>query len=183
MKSPLHKLCFLLLTGVGLSSCAPVSRESCINDSGYDIGYSAAMDNADRATRLRAVNKICGKQGREVGLAEFNAGFEAGTAAFCVPDNGFRWGKMGRSYNGVCASEDFGAAYEDGLRIHKIEQRRKAITDRLDQIRFRLSGITKMLDEDKTLTPERRRALVREEDQLLLERRDLLAEQSSLPLR
>jgi Protein of unknown function (DUF2799) len=174
---------FLILTiaFAGVVGCAPISRESCINDSAYDIGYAAAMDNADRVNRLQSVSKICGKEGREVDVAGYSEGFDAGTDAFCVVDNGYRWGLRGRGYNGVCQDPAFGAAYDDGLRIYKIQQRGKAIRDRLETIRSRVANIQRLLDEDKTLTEERRRKLSREWDGLLLERRDLLAEQQSLP--
>lgn len=174
--------CLILTIAFGtLASCAPISRESCINDSAYDIGYAAAMDNADRMNRLQSVSKICGKEGREVDVAGYTEGFDAGTSAFCVADNGYRWGLRGRGYNGICADPAFGAAYDDGLRIYKIQQRGKAIRERLEMIRSRVANIQRILDEDKTLTEERRRKLSREWDGLLLERRDLLAEQQSLP--
>jgi Protein of unknown function (DUF2799) len=164
-----------------LHACAPISREGCINDSAYDIGHAAAMDNADQTKRLRDVSKICGKQGREIDTTEYAAGFEAGTRTFCMPDNGYGWGLKGRSYNGVCANAEFSAAYEEGHRIYRVEQRRIAIRNRLEEIRNRLASIARTLDEDTTLSEERQRALRRQEDELLLERRDLLAEQQSLP--
>ena len=170
---------FLAFILASVSGCAPISRESCINDSSYDIGYAAAMDNAERAERLRDANKICGKQGREVEASGYDQGFEAGTRTFCAVDNGYRWGLRGRGYNGVCADPSFGAAYDDGLRVYKVEQRRKAISERLETIRSRLTNIAKLFDEDKALTEERKRALLREQDQLFLERRDLLAERRS----
>jgi Protein of unknown function (DUF2799) len=169
-----------LLCGCVLAGCAPISRDSCINDSAYDIGYAAAMDNADREDRLRDVSKICAKQGRKIDMAEYAEGFEAGIKIFCAPDNGYRWGLRGRSYNGICRDPAFGAFYEDGRRVFKIEQRRVAIRDRLSGIRDRLSGIAKQFDEDKSLSEEHKRQLRREEDKLLLERQDLLAEQRGL---
>ena len=175
------KFLILAIAFGAVAGCAPISRESCINDSAYDIGYAAAMDNADRVNRLQSVSKICGKEGREVDEAEYTEGFDAGTSAFCVVDNGYRWGLRGRGYNGVCADPAFGAAYDDGLRIYKVQQRGKAIRERLETIRSRVTNIQRVLDEDQTLTEERRRKLMREWDGLLLERRDLLAEQQSLP--
>ena len=175
------KFLILAISCGALVGCAPISRESCINDSAYDIGYAAAMDNADRIDRLQSVSKICGKEGREVDIAEFTEGFDAGTNAFCVADNGYRWGLRGRGYNGACADPAFGAAYDDGLRIYKVQQRRTAIRDKLESIRSRIDSIQRTLDEDETLTEQRKRELMREWDGLLLKRSDLLAEQRSLP--
>ncbi len=179
----------LTLAAFALHGCAPISRESCINDSSYDIGHAAAMDNADQKDRQLKVSKICGKQGREIDEAEYSVGFAAGTKAFCEPDNGYRWGIAGRKYNGICASAAFSAAYDEGFGVYLVEKRRAEldkrradIRDRLTGIRDRLASISRTLDEKETLTEERRRQLLREEDRLLLERSDLLAEQRSLPL-
>lgn len=174
-----HAVCSIMFAVV-LNSCAPISRESCRNDSAFDIGYKAAMNNADQNDRGLNITKTCRKQGREIDLSEYSAGFESGTKIFCLPDNGYRWGRTGRGYNGICANPEFSAAYEDGLSIYRTEQRRTAIRDRLVGIRWRLSTIAKLFDEDKTLTEERKRELRREEERLLLERSDLLAEQRGL---
>jgi Protein of unknown function (DUF2799) len=131
-----------------------------------------------RPTMLIAM--IVCKQGREIEIDGYSTGFDAGTRAFCTADNGYSWGLKGRTYNGICADPSFSAAYEDGQRIFRVEQRRTAIRDRLEDIRTRLTNISGLLDEDKTLSEERRRALVRQHDELLRERRDLLAEQQSL---
>lgn len=172
----------LILTFVAaLYGCATISEESCAYDSAYDIGYAAAMDNVERADHLSVVSKICGKQGRDIDIAEYSDGFAAGTSDFCQPEFGYRWGIKGRSYNGICANPAFGAAYEDGRRIYKVEKRRSAIRERLEEIRSKLANISKLLDEDDTLTDERKRELLRKEDSLRLERRDLIAEQASLP--
>jgi hypothetical protein len=170
------------IAGCSLFGCAPISRQSCINDSAYDISYVAAMDNSERVGNLRDVSKTCGKRGRAIDVNGYLIGFEAGTEAFCGVGNGYRWGLKGRSYNGVCADPAFSAAYGDGRRIYKVEKRRAAIRDRLVDILFRLANIRKLLDEDEMITEERRRELRRKEDSLLLEQRDLLAEQTSLPL-
>ncbi len=173
---------FAILTFISVSAygCAPISRESCINDSSYDIGFAAAMDNAERTDRLRQVSKICGKEGRAVEADGYDQGFDAGTRTFCAVDNGYRWGIRGRSYNGVCADPAFGAAYDDGFSVYKLEQRRNAISERLEEIRSRLATIAKLFDEEKTMTEERRRELLRKQDELFLERSDLLAERRGL---
>jgi Protein of unknown function (DUF2799) len=117
------------MTGFGfLASCAPISRESCINDSAYDIGFAAAMDNAEPGSRYQRISKICAKQSRAVDVAEYDRGFTAGTERFCSnPDNGYRWGRQGRSYNGVCVNAEFNVAHENGLRLQKTEKRQAEI--------------------------------------------------------
>ncbi len=164
-----------------LASCATISKDSCMQDSWYDIGFKGASENRDRADHVSDVTKICGKLGVNPDLALYEKGFMEGTQRFCEPDNGYQWGLKGRSYNGICASSRFSTAYDDGNRIYKIEQRRIAITSRLSSIRDRLATITKKLDEEP-LTEEQKRKLNREFDKLLLERSDLLAEQRSLPI-
>jgi hypothetical protein len=179
----MKKLAVLILSVplfFALASCATISKESCLQDSWYDIGFNGAADNKDRADHISDVTKICGKLGVSADMPLYSKGFEDGTRQFCDPDNGYQWGLKGRSYNGICANPRFSAAYDDGYRIYTIEQRRNAITSRLSSIRDRLAAIDKALDE-KTLTEEQKRKLTREFDKLLLERSDLLAEQRSLP--
>lgn len=170
-----------MISGGFLVACAPISRESCASDSAYDIGFAAAMDNAEPGSRYQRISTICAKQRRAIDVAEYDRGFEGGTANFCSnPDNGYRWGRQGRSYNGVCANAEFSVAHEDGLRLHKTEKRQAEIRLRLDRIRDRLVWIADILKNDKSLSEDRRRTLVTEEDRLLIERSDLLAEQRSL---
>jgi hypothetical protein len=165
-----------------LSGCATISDKSCRHDSWYDIGFNAAMRNHEHADHISDVSKICGKLGILVEHDQYEAGFAEGNRTFCTPDNGFEWGRRGNSYNGVCGSPAFSAAYNDGYELYQIEQRHNMIRSRLTSIRDRLAKVTTQLDEDKTLTDEQRRKLEREVDNLLLERRDLLAEQRSLPV-
>lgn len=171
-------LCTTLL--FALSSCATISKKSCLQDSWYDVGFKAGSENKDRADHISDVTKICGKLGVTADIPLYAKGFEDGTRQFCEPGNGYRWGLKGRSYNGICASSQFSAAYDDGYRIYKIEQRRAEITRRLSSIRDRLAAIDKNLDEE-TLSDEQKRKLAREFDTLLRERSDLQAEQRSLP--
>lgn len=150
-----------------------------MQESAYDIGYDAALENADRDGRFERVSKICIKQDRVVDRAQYLEGFAAGTAAFCEVGNGFGWGRRGRAYNGICQDAEFDMAYDAGLRAYKVEKRMEEIRSRLEYIRGRLSSITDIL-RNEPLTDERRRALIAEEDRLIIERSDLLTEQQSL---
>jgi Protein of unknown function (DUF2799) len=167
---------FFLLLG----SCATISKKSCVRDSWYDIGMRGALQNADHADHISDVSSICGKIGIVVDEEQYESGFAEGVRRFCEPGNGYAWGLKGNSYNGICPNQAFNAAYGDGLRIYKVEQRRSAINDRLESIRSRLGAIDKQLDE-VALTDELKRKLGREYDALLRERADLLQEQRSLP--
>jgi hypothetical protein len=180
MKGKLAILTLGVSIGYALTGCATISKDSCLQDSWYDVGFKGASQNKDLADHISDVTKICGKLGVSVDMPLYTKGFDEGTRQFCDPDNGYQWGLKGRSYNGICANPRFSAAYVDGYRIYTIEQRRSAITSRLSSIRDRLAAIDKALDE-KTLTEEQKRKLTREFDKLLLERSDLLSEQRSLP--
>lgn len=169
----------LLCCLAAIGGCAPISREACVQESAYDIGYAAALDNANRDGRFERVSKICIKQDRVVDQAQYLEGFAAGTAAFCQPGNGFGWGRRGRAYNGICQDAEFDMAYDAGLRAYKVEKRMEEIRSRLEYIRGRLSSITDIL-RNEPLTDERRRALIAEEDRFIIERSDLLTEQQSL---
>jgi Protein of unknown function (DUF2799) len=163
-----------------VGSCATISKDSCRNDSWYDIAFKGAMDNHDRADHISDITKTCGKIGIGVDLNLYERGFADGTRQFCEPDNGYQWGLKGRLYNGICANPEFSSAYDDGYEIYKIRQRRNEIDNRLAVIEGRLAGITQEL-EAENLTKEKKRSLEREYNKLLSERSDLKAEKYSLP--
>ena len=163
-----------------IAACAPISSGECARKSAYDIGYSAAMDNADREGRYTRVSKICMKQERAVERQEYLDGFAAGTADFCQPGKGYSWGRRGLGYNGICANPEFDVAYQDGLREFKAEKRGDQIRARLAAIRDRLSVIADVLANGSDLDDTSRRNLVAEEGRLLMERRDLLEEKRLL---
>lgn len=165
---------------VGLSGCATISEKSCAYDSWYDVGFRGAMENKDRADYLDDILRDCGKHGFEPDQGELARGFEEGTAQFCLPDNGFAWGRKGRSYNGICRASEFANAYSDGYRIYQVEQRRSTIVSRLSSIRSELESLEEQLDEAE-LSDEDRRKAERSHARLLREREDLNRELKSLP--
>ncbi len=173
------------LLGVGLAvlllaGCQTISEESCAYDDPYEVGMRGAMENRDRADYLADILKDCGKHGVEIDQAALERGFDAGTARFCVPENGFAWGRAGRSYNGVCRSLEFDAAYADGQEVHEVDERRKQIVSRMGDIRSELESIESDLDE-KELSDKDRRAKERAHARLLREREDLGRELRALP--
>ncbi len=173
----------LLIVGplcVILGSCATISKDSCRNDSWYDVAFKGAMDNHDRADHISDITKTCGKIGIGVDLNLYEQGFAAGTRQFCEPDNGYQWGLKGRLYNGICANPVFRSAYSDGYEIYKIRQRHNEIDNRLAAIVGRLAKVKQELDAEN-LTKEKKRSLEREYNKLLLERSDLKDEKYSLP--
>ncbi len=159
---------------------APISNDECARESAYEIGYSAAMDNADREGRYARVSKICMKQERAIERREYLEGFTAGSADFCQPGEGYSWGRRGLGYNGICANPEFDVAYQSGLQEYQKEKRSDEIRVRLSVIRDRLTSIADALSNGRKIDDKSRSNLIAEERRLFIERHDLLEEQRLL---
>jgi hypothetical protein len=107
-----------------LSGCATMNEDQCLVG---DWGGQGWRDGAAgrRVSRLDDHAKACAKYGVAPNMSAYLASREDGLRTYCTWENGFRQGREGNSYGGVCApaeERDFLPAYEDGRRIHAVEQ-------------------------------------------------------------
>jgi hypothetical protein len=120
----------LALTGAALAlgSCATMSAEQCLAGDWSGQGYADGTAGYSMS-RLGEHAQACAEHGVVPDDAAYRAGWNQGILQYCTPANGFRTGRQGGGYAGVCPSDverDFLAAYEDGRIIHVAEQ---AVTD------------------------------------------------------
>lgn len=107
-----------------LGSCATMSAEQCQAGDWSGQGYT---DGAAGLTmsRLNDHAEACAKHGVTPDAAAYGAGREQGLIQYCTPDRGFREGRTGSSYAGVCPSyleADFVPAYRDGQIVYQVDQ-------------------------------------------------------------
>jgi len=113
------------VTGVALlSGCATMSQDQCLVG---DWGGQGWRDGAagHQTSRLDDHAKACAKYGVAPNMSAYLSAREDGLRTYCTWENGFRQGRQGNSYGGVCAlaeERDFLPAYQDGRRIHAVEQ-------------------------------------------------------------
>lgn len=113
---------------LGLASCATMSEEQCLAGDWGGQGYSDGASGLSMS-RLDEHAEACAKHGVVPDAAAYRAGRQQGLPRYCTPTNGFRAGRTGSGYGGVCPANleaDFLPAYRDGQIVHAAEQ---ALTD------------------------------------------------------
>ncbi len=149
---------------LGLASCATMSAEQCMAGDWAGQGYS---DGASGLTmsQLEEHAEACAKHGVTPDRSAYAAGRDQGLVRYCTPANGFRVGRTGSGYGGVCPSYlevDFMPAYRDGQIVHDVEQ---ALTNarssadslgaRLEELDDKIAGKQRELRAEGLTEPQR----------------------------
>lgn len=112
-------------TGMALlSGCATMNEDQCRVG---DWGGRGWQDGAQgrQVSRLDDHAKACAKYGVAPNMNAYLSAREDGLRTYCTWENGFRQGREGNSYGGVCTpaeETDFVPAYQDGRQIYAAEQ-------------------------------------------------------------
>lgn len=109
---------------LALGSCATMSAEQCMAGDWSGQGYADGTSGLSMS-RLGEHAEACAEHGVVPDRSAYEAGREQGLRRYCTPDNGFRVGRTGSGYGGVCPSyleASFIPAYRDGQIVHEVEQ-------------------------------------------------------------
>jgi hypothetical protein len=112
----------LALTALFLSSCAHMNESQCQLADWHTIGFEDGAMGAT-ASRVGRHREVCARHGIVPDLNAYRDGREAGLREFCRPQNGFRQGESGASYQGVCPLDlepPFLVAYEAGRELYQV---------------------------------------------------------------
>lgn len=107
-----------------LQSCASMSKNECLTADWYAIGYESGI-RGQREAQISEHRKACAEHGVTPNLARYLEGREAGLQKFCDPRNGYRLGRAGKGYAGVCPPRlegDFLQAYGTGRELYDMQQ-------------------------------------------------------------
>jgi len=121
MKKNFALLAALLL----LAGCASMDKNQCQNANWYAIGLE---DGGQGRTldRLGERRRACAEFGVQPDGERYAAGRNEGLKSFCTYDRGYRVGRGGNAYNGVCpepAATDFVAGYQRGREHYGMQKR------------------------------------------------------------
>lgn len=128
----------LILTAVAaggalLSSCATMSKEQCLRGDWGQVGFQDG-EQGRAQSRLDDHAKACAKAGVAPDPAVYFAARDQGLKLYCTQDRGFREGRTGQSYAGVCPpgpERGFLVGYADGQLVHAAASRlSQAVSDR-----------------------------------------------------
>ena len=104
------------LSAAALNGCATLSEEQCLVGDWYGIGVS---DGAAGYTMSRIDDhaEACARHGVSPNINAYSEGRARGLVSYCTTGVGFREGREGDGYAGVCPADlepDFLAGYSDG---------------------------------------------------------------------
>lgn len=122
----MKKALAVLALGAGavlLSGCATMSEDQCMAGDWGGKGYQDGL-NGRQEERLQDHASACGKYGVTPNPQAYYSAREQGLRTYCRWENGFRVGRQGNSYYGVCSPAEerrFLPAYQDGVALHSAE--------------------------------------------------------------
>lgn len=155
---------------LALQGCASLSKNECLNADWYSIGYENGI-HGQRETQITGHRKACAEHGVTPDLARFLEGREAGLRRFCEPRNGYRLGRAGTGYAGVCPQPmeaDFLRAYGAGREVFDTQQHVNRLGRHINAQQTELKRLNEELADKQTeliavgTTPRRRTLLLAE---------------------
>jgi hypothetical protein len=157
-----------LALALALQGCASMSKNECLNADWYAIGYESGIRGQHEA-QISEHRKACAEYGVTPDLARFLEGRNAGLQRFCEPRNGYRLGRAGTAYAGVCPQRlegEFLQAYGAGREIYDSQQNINRLGRRIDSRQADLRNLNEELADRQAeliasgTTPQRRALLL-----------------------
>ena len=148
-----------LAASVLISGCATMSESECLTADWRAIGYEDGSAGRP-ATQLGTRRQACAEFGVTPNAEAWTAGREEGLLNFCVPSNGFRIGRAGQTYSGVCPGQleaNFMYGFREGRVIGDAEREVRSSERTVSSAKRELEGIDdkiKALDVDGALMDE-----------------------------
>jgi hypothetical protein len=113
-----------LALALAITGCASgLTKEECQLADWRTIGYEDGLRGLSQA-RISEHRKDCAEHGVALNLDAYRSGWDEGVRNYCQPGNGYRLGRAGSRYNGVCPpgqEPGFLRAYGHGKQIHDLE--------------------------------------------------------------
>ncbi|HSH28018.1 MAG TPA: DUF2799 domain-containing protein [Wenzhouxiangella sp.] len=128
-----------------LPGCATLSEGECLTADWYQIGQQDGRHGFKRA-RLHKHQKACAEHGVRPDENAYYAGRLAGLESYCTPSSGFRRGRDGDKYTGVCPPEwepAFLSEFRKGEELYGLDQEIK-------RVERDIASKETLLDEDDT---------------------------------
>ncbi len=166
-----------------LAACATkptVSEHQCRAGDWYTVGYHDGSRGLERSQLLRH-QEACGQHGIYLEREEYMAGWDDGLSQFCTMNNAFSLGRRGGKNRGLCSVE-FNAAFEEGRRLYRANQKVLQLEKELASTQQRIADIRQELVGASTaqltpdLTTKERVGLLAKVERLYQERSQLRAE-------
>lgn len=162
-----RSLCMSLLAQ--LVGCSSMSVEECQVADWYSVGLQDGQ-NGVPSSRINDYAQDCREANVMVDHLSWGNGYELGLTYYCMPDNGYRVGRYGGVYNGVCDNPQFIEQYNRGIQEYRVEQRIQEIDRELSTIAYQVQQLNKKQNGNS----EEARYLRKREKMLRSERQALI---------
>ncbi|MDE0095331.1 MAG: DUF2799 domain-containing protein [Gammaproteobacteria bacterium] len=158
------RLVICMSAAVAISGCVAMSEEECRSADWRTVGYE---DGARGIQRISDYRQACAKAGVVPDLDAYLHGLDEGLAVYCRPARGYRTGRSGRLYGGVCPEDlepGFLDAYSVGRRVHAAEVEAAGWRRTVGNLDEQIAKAEEAIDElewqldNADLTTEQRRA-------------------------
>jgi hypothetical protein len=162
---------------VAFSGCATLSKNECLEADWFEIGRRDGVMGKPRAL-FQQHRDACLKHGVNPNRDAYYEGRDEGLKFYCTEDNGFKQGRLGRTYQYVCTPElepDFLAGYVEGRKVHEYELKIASLKKRLESIDSEIKKKEYKLYSSK-LRDEQRAKIRSEIRSLDIEYRDIIRE-------
>lgn len=140
---PLLKRLLILLSAL-LAGCAVVSEEECRAGLWYERGVEDGARGRNQSLVYDIAQTCQQEYGVRVDSEAWLRGHEEGVEQFCTPENGYRYGRRGRNYEGVCTgptADLFLDSYQRGLADYRVEQEYRQLASRRDNLERQLYAV------------------------------------------
>lgn len=134
--------------GVLLGSCATMSQDQCLAGAWDEVGFADGAEGY-AMSRLNEHAEACAKYGVAPDEAAYSAARFDGLRTYCTAERGFREGREGDSYGGVCSPAQeamFLPAYRDGQVVREAEQAAASARSSVDSLGGRLEELDDKLE-------------------------------------
>lgn len=141
----------IVIAGLALlqAGCATMNQDECLTGDWALVGYQDGT-NGYPPSYMDKHAKACAAYGVRPDVTTYLDARERGLFEYCTPPRGFREGRTGRKYFGVCPPptvSGFLAGYDDGLRVHAAEEHRDDIRRDVRRFEQRMDDIDDELDD------------------------------------
>lgn len=117
-----YRLFFMVCAALLAAGCATMDESECREADWRTVG----LEDGSAGRRLDYIGnhrRSCADHGVKPDLEAYRDGHAIGARQFCTPANGFRQGRAGRAYAGICPADlegGFLAAHATGHRLHDL---------------------------------------------------------------
>ncbi len=156
----------ILLTSLTLllQGCATLSENECETADWWLIGQEDGSEGLPLA-HLEEHQESCAEHGVTPGREAYAKGHRSGLAVYCTRFTGYKVGRSGRPYHGICDGE-LAEAFEPGLRrgrmVHTLEteawdikQKRGSLGDKIGRLEHERKTLQEKLAADESIPQDR----------------------------